>query len=743
MGEYLPPVVTELKGNSSDLIASIELAKAAMRSFKDEADGMKIRVGVSGIIGPTAGAIAQIEALKAALADVGNTEIKIGADANVMAAATTAATARAAGGFRVWGMTAGSWLKIIHNLVMVFSAQVIADTIGIVAFGAAVTQTLGPVFTNISNLGKAWSTFSGAQKVAAENTFNFINGLQNHDVQVLAVYDSLLSTVASHMKNAGSVTDQASFAFMKFAAQVKASLGAPEWQRIIGESGGQIGTDLSALLTTIGRLGNALVSLAHNFNFLGLWALSGIGMVAKGIVALNNLNPTLARFALLTLSAYHAINFLRNSALVTGVSSFLLRTTGGVAGLTGAFQNFRMFGIIPTLGFMTGLTSAAAVAAAGFGVVTAGVIALYIAMNHGPDIIQRTSNALAVQDHAVGDNLAGYQALAKGLIQYKDSLYASIKAGTASLQQEQEARGLGVELQNQIDAAKQKVQTLTTNFKYLENTFHLTQTQAAQVAKSLGLVNTATQHVFTPTERAAIQSYMQALIASRNPLTQLQFDMAQAANSALGLQSQIQGLTNAFNVMVAPFANTIQATVTWKNDIVTMQKAVAAASGVVGYHTAVQRAAAASLATNLTDTINLSNATLASTGSYRQAAAIVLEEIKVLENLHSTSSIVAQAIAELRTQLDSLHNKTVTITFVSNGVPGVGVVPPTVYHHMTMTPGLTVPSGSNSSSIGISAPAVIENHIYIDSREVTKAVGQRAVRRQKRSGFNGQARVLR
>src|SRR5579862_3987720 len=438
MGEYLPPVVTELTGNASDLIAAIELGKAAMRSFKDEAQDMRVRVGVSGIIGPTAGAIAQIEALKAAMADIGNTEIKIATDANIMGNATAAATARAAGGFRVFGLGAMTWLKIIHNLIMVFSANLIADTAGIIAFGAAAAQTLGPVFQNISNLGKAWDTFSGAQKVAAENTSVFMNNLQNHDVQILAVYDSLLGTISQHMRSAGSVTDQATFAFMKFAVQVRSALGSPEWQRLIGGSSGEIGTDLSALLTTIGRLGNALVSLAHNFNFLGLWALSGIGMLAKGIVELNNLDPGLVRMILLTISAYHAWTFLSNLSItrffanaisgLMGVNAALaatdaeMSTTAGLSALsaeTNALGNtmisMRVFGLMPTLSLLTGLGAGALAAAAGVTGLVAVELILSRILPQGVDHMAQMISHLTAMDHATGLNTVGYQKLADQL----------------------------------------------------------------------------------------------------------------------------------------------------------------------------------------------------------------------------------------------------------------------------------------------------------------------------------------
>lgn len=753
-GEYLPPVVTELTGDAAGLLRAIAEAKTAMKELRDMGGDIPIKFDID--TRSLARARTYARQLSAALP--GDTiPIKFnvqGAAATIAAVQTvTTATNQGRAGWGFWGLTATQWLKVVHNLVMVFGAQVIADTIGIIAFGAAVSGTLGPVFSNISNLGKAWSSFSGAQQVAALNTYNFINSLKSHDVQVLAVYDSLLSTITSHMKQAGGVTNQAAFAFMKFAAQVKSSLNSPEWQRLIGSSSGVVGQDLSALLTTVGRLGNALVSLAHNFNFLGLWALSGIGMVAHALVALNNANPTLARFALLTLSAYHAFTFLQKSALVGWFIKLgqaimdAAKASAAWAAITGGSR------IMSFLQLLTGLGAGILIAIGAFTGLGIAIAAFVIAANSIKTPADQMVASLTAQDHAVGANIAGYQKLIGDLRNYENAQLHAANAGKISGRQ---AEGAFQAAGQAIQDAQQHVQTLNANFRYLERTFGLTQTQAYQVAKALGLVSQMGSRVFTPTEKAAISSYIAALRASQNPMTVMRFDMQQAANAALGLASQVQGLANAFNDLLAPLASTLQAQVQWKNDNIALATAIKASNGQVGLSTVAQRASQAALATSLSDTIALSNSTLQSTHSYRQAAGVIQAEIGVLRGLHSQSSAVRQAIRDLQAQLNSLRNKTVTLHLIQIysqiGQPAPGGGPKIVNGASQFTGGASQfrPSGmpttgpSSSSTVIVShAPAVIQNHIYIDGKEVYQSVQRRAVRRQKLSGTNGLSRTTR
>lgn len=721
MASYLPPVVTVFTGDIGDLLAKIAAAKAAIADLRANAlKDITIRIDTSGI----AGAIAKTEAMNAAF-NRGRT------------------------GVRLWGVGLMGWIKIIHNLFMVFGSQLIADTIGLVAFGIAAVQTLGPVISNVKNLGAAWSTYSGAQKVAAVNLRNFMDRLGNHDLQVVTVFDTFLQLISAHMRSTGGVVQQASNAFLNFAADIKTAMNSPAWQKFLGANTGVIQQDLSLLFKTLVQLATTLVSLAHNFNFMGVWALTGFGMILKGIEFLNEANPTLARFVLLTLAAYHALKFLAGTRLVAWAAA----ATGGLSGLTGAFRNFRMFGLVPTLGFMTGMSAAAISLTGGLALVFAalagGVIIAKLVGDGFSNILtqnQAMIRSMTQTDHAVGLNIAGYEKLASQIGAVKDRLIA-LHAGQVLVGQ---AAGRYVTLINQDSAAQQAAantaRILTANFGFLEHRFGLTQTQAYQVAKQLGLLNNIGKQVFSPQDRANITSYMNTLRASQNPMTALKFDMQQAANATLGLTNQIQGLTNAFNVLAAPFASTMQNTVTWKNDNITLAKAVAGANGKVGYMTAAQRTAAAALSTSITDTINLSQSTLQSTHSYDKAAGVILKEIGVLKGLHSQSALVKRAIQILQQQLNSLHDKTVNIrvnysttggipTIGAPGTPGGGLHGP--QPGAVLGPSVAAGGGNQGS------PMVIENHIFLDSREIFGATQKRAVRRQKRNGFNGLTRVIR
>jgi hypothetical protein len=716
-GEFLPPVVTRLTGDISDLAAKIAQAKALIKGLAGDAGTIKIGVDTSGLAG-AAQAIGRVDG------------------------ATRAATV----GVGRFGFAWTTWLKLIHYGLMIFGSQLISDAIGIGAFAIAAVHTLGPVFSSIDNLGKAWTSFSAAQKVAATHLTDFMNSMKNSDLQVVTVFDQAIQMLSSHMHQTGGIVQQASNAFLYFE-RLLAKLGNSSlFKNFLGAHAGTIQTDMQALFTLITRLAAALISLAHNFNFLGLWALSGIGMVLKAITWLNTVNPTLARVAFLTLAAYHAFQLLSRSAL----AAWAIRVTGGMAGITGAFTNFQKFGLLPTIGFMTGLSAEAILVGGSFVTLAALLgVAIVLGNKNAGAAINSMVGALRLQDQAVGTNIAGYQKFAATMDYW--SAHASRALGISkSLALNTRAVGDATAAASaRFQQAAQSANNLVSNVHYLEQAYNLTQAQAFQLAQRLNLLGTMSKRSFTANDKANIASYMQTLRQMNNPVTALRYDMQQATNATLGWQKQLQGLQNAFNDLAQPFSNTIAATVQWKDGNIALSKAVRAASGQVGYSTAVQRAAATQLSNSINNTIGLSNAQASMKGHMSQAIGIVQKEIAVLKGLHSNSKLVTQAIAILEKQMAQLKSKTITITanIVASGSINVPIYtyPGGVTHiqHAAGTqstrPGMAlvgergpelvvfgggqrvVPNhqvGSTLAAAAGGAGSVIENHIYLDGKEL-------------------------
>jgi hypothetical protein len=233
-------------------------------------------------------------------------------------------------------------------------------------------------------------------------------------------------------------------------------------------------------------------------------------------------------------------------------------------------------------------------------------------------------------------------------------------------------------------------------------------------------------------------------------MTALQFDMQQAANATLNMTDQVQGLTNAFNVLLGPFATALQDTVTWKQGNEALKIALEKTHGAINLNTKAGQAAASMLATAIQNTIALSEAQANMPGHMSQAIGTIQKEIAYLRSLHSNSKIVQQALHDLQAQLDALHSKSITLTVntVSTGggighitIPGSGPGGGNRINAITgPSPGVAI--GPSSVSVNASQP-VIHNHVFIDSREVFGATQKRAVRRQKRNGFNGLTRVIR
>ena len=106
--------------------------------------------------------------------------------------------------------------------------------------------------------------------------------------------------------------------------------------------------------------------------------------------------------------------------------------------------------------------------------------------------------------------------------------------------------------------------------------------------------------------------------------------------------------------------------------------------------------------------------------------------------MHIKGAMAASILAKLKQAEDALYNKTITVTVRTIQSGQTPVTPP---GH------LQGPAIAYSSPGRPPAPAaaagVTEVHVYLDSREVFRAVQTRAVRRQKRTGSNGLQRMTR
>jgi hypothetical protein len=658
---YLPPVVVSITGNEDGLVAAVAKAKAALDSLKTSGGDVKLGVDVN-----------TASIARAAIAT------------DALAAATTTATNRGGRWTR--------WLATAHNVLTLFGANIVADTIGIVAFGVGAVAAFGPVVEAVGNLGATYGYLNPLQKNATVQITNFIHGFQAaNNAGIFAVFTQLLNMAGQSVGKTGGIIGQATIAFENFAAMLRQAFSSAPWQQLLSRSSGIIEKDLNALFGLITALINVIPALFHNFNSLGLAFISGATAILHFIAVVGDANPNLLRFASMVFLVYRALGML--GAFNSG-SAF----RGLISGVISAGKYFSAFGLesltlIPVVG---ALGAAGIAAGAGLLIGAAGGIALAIALGKGTDRTQQMIQGLTQMDHATGTNVTGYQELAIQLGAYNQRLTQNAShVGLVG-----QALGHYVQVQGEVSAAQQKAQqtanTLMGNLQFLEHTYNLTQQQAYQLAKATG-VNLfqafnkgggAAQQT-----RLKIAAYEQTVKAAQNPTTTLGYDLGLAANKALALDDRVTALTNAFNALLTPFANVISDTVTWKDGNNQLEAAVDKAHGKVNdMGGSLQRLAASGLAQAINNTVKLSQDTLQQSGSMAKAIAPVENEIKILQALGSKSSIVAQAIANLQAYINNLHSKTITLRAIYQTVGSP------LSANATLNPGYA--SGTGSASPG-------------------------------------------
>jgi hypothetical protein len=330
-GSYLPPVVVEVTGNMDGLVATVAKAKAALDSLKNSAGDIKIGTDIN-----------TASIAKAAVAT------------NALTAATTRTTA--AGGR--WTR----WLGLAHNILTVFGANIIADTIGIIAFGIGAVAAFGPVVTAVGNLGATYGELNPLQKVATVQITDFIHSFQAaNNAGIFAVFTQLMNMVNQSVGRSGGIIDQATIAFENFAAMLKQSFSSAPWQQMFSRSSGVIQQDLTALFRLINAIINVIPALFHDFNGLGLAVLGGATAILHLITIIGNGNPALVRFASMVFLVYRALRalgaFNAGSALRGAIAGMIGAVkSGGV--LANTFQSISRFGFGTTAMLLTGLTPA-------------------------------------------------------------------------------------------------------------------------------------------------------------------------------------------------------------------------------------------------------------------------------------------------------------------------------------------------------------------------------------------------
>jgi hypothetical protein len=638
---YLPPVVVEITGDTDGLVAAVAKAKAALDALKNSGGDIKIgsEIDTAGI----AKAAAETRALDRAM--------------------TTTAT----GGGGRWTR----WLALAHNILTVFGANIVADTIGIIAFGIGATAAFAPVVEAVGNLGQTYAYLNPLQQAATDRITAFIHSFQAaNNAGIFSVFNGLMDMIGQSVGRSGGIIDQATHSFENFVAMLRQAFASAPWQQMFSRSSGVIQQDLDALFRLITAIINVIPALFHDFNGLGLAVLGGATAILHLITIIGDGNPALVRFAAMVFLVYRALNALgafNSGSALRGMISGMMGAVRSGGLLANTFQSIKSYGLGTTALLLNGLTPALLGIVGAAALVTGAILYFNFATKESAGSVGNLITSLKAQDQATGNNLAGYQKLTQQLGAYVNGT-RQLSAADREAVSTGATRIQAIEQLNQAyQQSQQQANVLRSNLQYLEQTYHLTQLGAYQLAKATGTDLTqafAKGGGAAQQTRLKIAAYEQTIRAAQNPTSVLGYDLGLAANKALQLDDRVTALTNAFNALLTPFANVIHDTVVWMDGNNQLKGAVDKAHGSVNdMGNRLQRLAADDLATAINNTVKLSQDTLQSTGSYAKAMAAIQREIGVLQSLHSKSTEVTTAIKYLQEYLNALHSKSITLGF--------------------------------------------------------------------------------
>jgi hypothetical protein len=662
-----------------EVIASMGALPAAQDAA---ARGASVDAAAQAYLADQAGSAARAETEAAAATraaadaagELARADLEVAA-AGAVAAAGQATVAAAAGAA---GATAGQsipvwhrWLDLIHFTFAVFGANLVADTIGIAAFGASAVANLGPAVEAVNNLGQTYGYLNKQQMAAADAMTRLKNSFEGAvNTGVFAVFYGLLDIIGQKLGATGGVLQQATHAFENFAAMLENDFASPQWAVLFSRSSSVVQTDLEALGRLLSAFIQLIPGLLHDFNGLGLGVLNSATLIMRGLAFLSEADPRLTQFAYAAYLANRAFKYLW-TGMGTGPGPFqqlVQWIPQAITGISHFIQVARSQGIVEAISLFTGLSTTVLGVAGAFGVMLAVDELVAAHVDGGNAAFQEQIDLLKLQDNAIGSNVAGWEKFSAQTSQASNSLQ---QQAIASSNARFGLVGLSMALQQQSNAyrsASSGALQQVANLHYLMQTYHLTAAQAYQLGQA---VSVNWQKAFGPTTITALKNYEQAVNAARNPLTAVQYDMQQAANQALQLDDRVTALTNAFNVMLGPLNTVIGDSVTFSNDLQTMVTDLAASAGKVGLNTAAQKASAQAMAQAANDAQQLSQATLQQTGSVARAL-VPLEQLRnAILRSGASGAWARQELAALNQMINALHSKTVTIT-VAGQITGSG-----------------------------------------------------------------------
>lgn len=569
-----------------------------------------------------------------------------------------------------------SWLGVLAGGAAAFApitAGAAAAGAGIAAFGALAIPSVKKVsaaLTAKGGLADSWVTLDSRQRNAAL-------GIQalGQDYQVLAkrmepqvfqVFNQGLTLAHSLLGPTGELARTSGQGISDFLATFSADSGLQHFiaylSTIARPAIGLVGQDVTSV-------SHAVFSLLQSFGGAGLLELRALTGV---FTALDDSVSFLSQHAPGLTSAGLAIGGIALALSKLGLLSGALKITGisSIAGQMAGFTAATRGATVAEKGLLATTTALDAVTPWGWAALGVGALgAVFLALRNVNSGMHDIVMQMAVQDHAAGFNIAGWQKLAQGLgqaAQAQENLRQKTVLFGPALEH-------SLEIQTSFTGSQENtsksVRTLISFLGVLQARYGITRDQAASLADSSKVLIDKQGHLVLTfgASVAKAEAFGNANVTAAAQVNQLRTDMQDTANATLTLTDRTKALTAALNVFFNPAVTADQALITLAGDAQTAAKALAAAGGRTQGLTGVQGAARSAFDTYISQVGQTASQVFAATGRTGDYNRIIDANIPRLERMAGANRVLRGEIQDLVNTLKGVRSENVRITVGATG----------------------------------------------------------------------------
>ncbi|RCG19120.1 hypothetical protein DQ384_38230 [Sphaerisporangium album] len=434
---------------------------------------------------------------------------------------------------------------------------------GAVAFGALAIPAVKKVIDAQTEMADTWDSLSARQKVSAAATRTLVTDYKSLakavEPDTLKVYNGALAVTAQIMPRLEPITRATSRALLDFEDNLGRALDSPEARQFTTWIESQAGPSIGVLGDTLGSTAHLAASLTQSLAPLATTGLSLIGITANLAAKLSDLSPELAQLAVLGIG-------LRGP--ISGAGNMLGKLGDRARTYTAASKGASV--ATKALNLATAAGPALYVAA--------GVAIGYFALKaiNAKSSTDKLVESMTVANRALGNNLAGYEAMNRALTaqlvpatQRVDAMTKQLAGdvNASNIQLYQGAQAAQALTNEWVSAAKSDVDKKMANVRAgaaaLARQYGITSDEAITLADAVGVdmsKGILENGRVVASTAAKFDRYRQAVEMARNPTAVVTQAWKDAANEGLVLEQRVQAVSNAMNAFFTPALGVLSAT---------------------------------------------------------------------------------------------------------------------------------------------------------------------------------------